>query len=242
MIGHYSISLVMPCRNEASHLESLIMDVPDYYDEILLVSNKSTDDTVSVGKNLEDRIPRLHLIVDDRSADGIGYGYAHMTGIDAATGDIIVCADSDGTYPIDRVPDILHEMSRRRLSFASCTRYPDPSIPHALQLGVRTLNCEIAVLYGFHLHDSLSGMWVFKREVVPQLHLTQGDWNLSPQIKLNAHKYLGKRFGEVKITQKIRLGETKQSYVKTGLHHLFWILSNRFHEPQEIQKPDQEKD
>lgn len=238
MIGHYMVSLVMPCRNEAEHLESLIADVPDFYDEILLVSNCSTDDTVNVGKKIMKSVPRFRLIVDNRSAGGIGYGYAHMTGISAATGDIIVCADSDGTYPIDDASKILREMSRRHLSFASCTRYPDASIPHALQLGVRALNCEIFLLYGFHLHDSLSGMWVFKRSVVPQLHLTEGDWNLSPQIKLNAHKYLGSRFGEVKVSQKIRLGETKQSYLKTGFHHLFWILKNRFSEPRQIQTPD----
>ena len=53
MLGDKTVSLVMPCRNEAEFLECLIDEVPDFFDEIICVSNKSTDDTVEVGLRLE---------------------------------------------------------------------------------------------------------------------------------------------------------------------------------------------
>ena len=53
------------------------------------------DDTVAVAKKL-----KLKALEDNRTIDGIGYGFAHMTGIENATGDIIVGADGDATYPI----------------------------------------------------------------------------------------------------------------------------------------------
>ena len=229
----------MPCRNEATFLTQLINEVPDFYDEIICVSNKSTDDTVKVGSELEKRISKFTLLQDNRTANGIGYGYAHMTGINAAKGDIIVCADSDGTYPIEDVPQVWKTMQSEDIDFVSCTRYPDKSIPFKLQLGVKILNIEIALLYGLRIHDSLSGMWVFKRDIADALCLTEGDWNLSPQIKLNAYKTLGPHFKEVKIVQRVRNGETKQSYFKTGMQHLLWIARNRFIAHKEIQTCDQ---
>lgn len=238
MLGGKTVSLVMPCRNEAEFLECLIDEVPDFFDEIICVSNKSTDDTVEVGLRLEERVPRFKLLQDDRTANGIGYGYAHMTGISAAESEIIVCADSDGTYPIEDVPQLWRAMQAKGIKFASCTRYPDKSIPFKLQLGVKILNIEIAVLYGLKIHDSLSGMWVFTKSIVDSLDLTEGDWNLSPQIKLNAYKALGAHFKELKITQKVRNGETKQNYFETGIKHLLWIAKNRFVKSSSIQQWD----
>ena len=238
MLNGSTVSLVMPCRNEAKHLARMVADIPDFYDEIICVSNKSSDDTVKVGREIERSNPRFEMLVDDRVASGIGYGFAHMTGINKAKSSIIVCADSDGTYPIEDLPRIMGVMKERGLSFASCSRYPDKNIPLKLQLGVKILNFEMFLLYAKVIHDSLSGMWVFERDVVPSLHLTEGDWNLSPQIKLNAHKYLGPRFGEVRIRQGIRFGETKQSYLKTGFGHLKWIFKNRFIQRKGIQPAD----
>ena len=176
MIDGHSVSLVMPCRNESGHLADLIEEIPDFYDEIICVSNKSTDETVQVGRQIEKKNKKFRLLIDNRSAKGIGYGFAHMTGIAAAKNEYIVCADSDGTYPIEVFPQILEQMNVRNLSFVSGSRYPDKEIPPKLQLGVKILNCEIALLYWFRIHDSLSGMWVFRRDIVPELHLTEGDW------------------------------------------------------------------
>lgn len=238
MIANKTVSLVMPCRNESGHLEALIDSLPSFFDEIICVSNCSSDNTVEKGKTIERNNPRFKLLQDDRSAGKIGYGFAHMTGIAAAKSEIIVCADSDDTYPVEDTPAILAEMKHRDLTFASCSRYPDDGIPFKLQLGVRALNIEIMILYGFRIHDSLSGMWVFKRSVVPQLKLTEGDWNLSPQIKINAHKYLRRKYGEVKICQRVRQGETKQNYLRTGMRHMLWILKNRFVARDGLQKTD----
>ena len=218
----------MPCRNEATHIAQLIEQVPSFFDEIIVVSNASTDNTWQTIQDLSANNKRLIPLKDDRTVKGIGYGYAHMTGIAAATSDWIVCLDADGTYPIDDSADVIDWAKRRDKSFVSCNRYPDPSIPAKLQLGVKVLCVEIRLLYGLKLNDSLSGMWVFKRSVVPDLQLTEGDWNLSPQIKIRAWETLGDGFSEYPIRQKIRLGETKQQYFRTGWSHLTWIAKNRF--------------
>lgn len=223
-----SVSLVMPCRNEERHLRQVLAAIPDLFDEVIVVNNRSTDGTWDLLARLAEDDPRIRPMADDRvGGDGIGYGYALMTGIDGATSDWVVCADSDGTYPVGVTPDVIAWCMATGRDFASCSRYPDRGIPPMLRLGVTVLNGEIALLYSLRLADSLSGMWVFRREIVPSLRLSAGDWNLSPQIKLHAWATLGGRFGEYKIRQRDRLGNTKQHYFRTGMSHLLWILRMR---------------
>lgn len=231
MVNNKTISLVLPCRNEGSHLSEVIKRIPNEIDEILIVSNKSTDNTVEIAKQLALNDDRIKVLEDNRTIGGIGYGYAHMTGISQATGDIIMGADGDATYPIHDAPKIADFMLENDYDFISCNRYPlqkDVKIPFKLQLGVNILNWEIRLLYGIKIKDALSGMWFIRKEARDDLKLTMGDWNLSPQIKINAARSKKIRFTEYNIAQEQRLGETKQNYFKTGFNHAVWILKNRF--------------
>jgi len=231
MLKRKRITLCLPCRNEGSHLEEVIRRVPKVVDEIIIISNKSTDDTIKIAQKLAKKEPRLKILEDNRTIDGIGYGFAHMTGITAATGDIIIGADGDATYPIEDIKEIVTYFLKNQLNFMSCNRYPlkkGTKIPFKLRLGVGILNWEIRILYRIPIKDALSGMWVFRKEVREDLKLTMGEWNLSPQIKINAARNKKIGFTEYSIAQHQRLGETKQDYFKTGLSHALWILKNRF--------------
>lgn len=222
----------MPCRNEEAFLSEIVREVPDDYDEIIVVSNASTDRTEEIGREIEKQNKKFKLLIDNRKdSDGIGYGFAHITGITSATGDIIVCADADGTYPIGDIFEIVEYMNKKRIDFVSCNRYPitneDVKISGKLRFGVAVLNIETRILYGFRVKDILSGMWVFRREIVNDLKLTEGGWNLSPQIKINAFQSPSIALSSFHIDQKIRYGETKQDYFKTGFNHFKWIWKNR---------------
>jgi glycosyltransferase involved in cell wall biosynthesis len=194
-------------------------------DEIIVISNKSTDNTVEVAKKLG-----LKVIEENRTIKGIGYGYAHMAGIKAASCDLIVGADGDGTYPVEELPKVIDDLLNRKLDFISCNRYPmlkRTKIPFKLRLGVWLLNTEVRLIYGIKIKDILSGMWVFKRPVRNKLGLSMGDWNLSPQIKINAALNKNIKYSEFSIAQHQRWGESHQKYLKTGLSHAWWIFKNR---------------
>ncbi len=228
MIQKRSITLCLPCRNEGAHLHEIIANVPAYIDQIVVISNASTDDTVEIAKKIGGKVT---VVEDNRKLAGIGYGFAHMTGIQAATGDFIVGADGDGTYPVEDIDKVVRHMLKNKLDFVTCNRYPlqdTTKIPFKLRLGVNMLNWEVRLLYGFKIQDTLSGMWIFRREIADDLKLTMGDWNLSPQIKINAATNPAIHYGEYSIAQHQRLGETKQNYFKTGLRHAIWIFQNRF--------------
>jgi glycosyltransferase involved in cell wall biosynthesis len=226
MYRNKTITLCMPCRNEAENLQAILKQVPEIVDETIIISNKSIDDSVRVARDQGAKV-----IIEDRTTKGIGYGFAHMRGIEAAAGDIIIGADADGSYPLEDIPRIIDTLLDKKLDFISCNRYPLQSgttIPLKLRLGVGLLNLQTRLLYGTKVNDILSGMWVFDARVKDQLHLTMGDWNLSPQIKLNAITSSAIAFEEFAISQHHRLGSTHQNYFKTGWSHAVWILKNRF--------------
>ena len=225
MYKRLKISVVIPCRNEGNHLKKVIKKIPSFIDEVIIVSNCSTDNTVEVARNLG-----VTVYEDNRVKTGIGYGYAHMTGLSKAKGDVIIAMDGDGTYPIEGVSTIIDRLIDHNYDFISCNRYPTlpgTVIPLKLKLGVYLLNIETRLLYGKKIQDILSGMWVLRKGTRRKLNLTEGDWNLSPQIKLNAMLHSEIKFAEHKIVQHHREGETKQDYFTTGLSHALWLLKNR---------------
>ncbi len=84
------VSVVIPTINEARNLEVLLPDMPDVH-EVVLVDAGSTDDTVAVAERLV--TTHLNVIQQTRS----GKGNALVCGMHAATGDIIVTLDADGS-------------------------------------------------------------------------------------------------------------------------------------------------
>jgi glycosyltransferase involved in cell wall biosynthesis len=219
------ITVCLPCRNEAKHLGKVIAKIPKFVDEIIVISNKSSDNTLQKARQYGAK-----ALEDNRTIGGIGYGYAHMTGIENATGDIIVGADGDATYPIEDLGKIIDYLIDKKLDFVACNRYPlqhGTKIPLKLRLGVGILNKEVHILYGLKIQDILSGMWVFRADIRPKLNLSRGDWNLCPQIKLNILSDPSIKFGEYSIGQHGRMGESHQRYFRTGISHATWILKHR---------------
>jgi glycosyltransferase involved in cell wall biosynthesis len=220
-----AVTVYFPCRNEEEHLRDVIAEVPVFVDETIVVSNRSTDGTVDLAKELG-----LTVIEDDRTSGGIGYGYAHMTGLAASSGDLIVGADADGTYPVKELSAVLDHLLDNELDFVSCNRYPVQAgtrIPWRLRAGVRLLNWETRFLFGRRVNDILSGMWVLRAEARDHLQLTAGDWNMSPAIKVQAMRNPAIRFGEFPIVQHRRLGTSHQHYLSTGLSHAGFLLKAR---------------
>jgi glycosyltransferase involved in cell wall biosynthesis len=85
-----TVSLIIPTLNEADNLRHVIPTIPEIIDELIIVDGGSTDGTVEVVKALR---PSARIIVDRRP----GKGTALRRGFEAATGDILVMMDADGS-------------------------------------------------------------------------------------------------------------------------------------------------
>ncbi len=227
MINNKSISLVIPAKNEEKNIKQTIKSAPSYIDEIIVVDNGSTDKTAQVAEKAG-----AVVISEPRKMNGVGYGYAHITGLSKAKGDFVFAADADDTYPLYQIKEIVHFMEKSDTDFVSCSRLPlknKEAISRIRRLGIYVLNIEVMLLYQTPIRDILSGMWGVRKSVIPLLDLRMGDWNLSPEIKISALVSNNIQFAEYPIDHFVREHEpSKQQIFKTGFGHLFYILKRRF--------------
>ena len=225
MINARTVSLIIPARNEATSIAKMLKAVPGFIDEVIVVDNCSSDETAKVAKANGAKV----IVERRKDSRGIGYGYAHISGIRAAKGDIIVAMDADGTYPLNEISHIIGFMAKRDLDFVSGRRFPLKTktvISKIRQFGVWILNTEIRIFYGYPIKDILSGMWVMNRKAVQRLNLQEGGWDLSPEIKIKAIIDRDINFAEYHINHHYRLeNKSKQKIWETGFNHFMYIFA-----------------
>lgn len=223
MIKNKRISLIIPCKNEAHALRAVLKKLPKAIDEVIVIDNNSTDDTIKTAKSFKAKV-----FLEKKNINGIGYGYALQKGIKEASGDILVCMDGDGSYPINKVEKITNYLLKNNLDFISCSRLPfrNPKKMSSIRaFGVNILNLLSFVLFGYKLKDSLTGMWIFKKEVLKKLDLIEGNWNFSLEIKLKAIKSSNLTFKEYAIPYHDRIfDKSKQNLLRTGIMHTVYLF------------------
>jgi len=217
-----SISVVIPCYNEEDGVRHTIDALPDCVDEVIVVDNNSTDRTAEVATELGARV-----VFEKRK----GYGAAYKAGLPAVTKDVTVTLDGDGTYPSEQIPELIDHMVDKGLDFISASRFPLQN-PKAMnfsnKVGNNVLTIAMFLLYGRPVRDSQSGMWVFKSEVYPKLHVTSDGMPLSEEIKIEAIRAHGVKFGEYHVNYHPRVGEVKLEKWRDGFRNLWFLVKKRF--------------
>jgi len=84
-----TVSIIVPARNEAANLAELFDQLPPAY-EVIVVDGGSVDGTAEVARRL---LPSVRIV----EQTGRGKGDAMRAGLFAATGDISVFIDADGS-------------------------------------------------------------------------------------------------------------------------------------------------
>lgn len=214
------ISLVMPCLNEEKGLREVFRDLPVMVDQVVVVDNGSTDNTASVARAFG-----ATVVAEPRR----GYGIAYKTGLRAATGDIVITMDGDGTYPRNFIPILLDVMVEEGYDFISCDRtgHKDKPSNFLRVFGNDVLNLFILVLFFFKIRDSQSGMWVFKRALLARMNLTSNTMAFSEEIKVEAFTLRGVRAKELPIYYKERHGVSKLRIWRDGFYNLFFLFKKR---------------
>ena len=90
-----TVSIIVPARNEAANLVLLLPALPPAY-EVILVDGNSVDGTVEVARRA---LPQIRVV----KQTGKGKGDAMCAGLRAATGDISVFIDADGSNTADEI-------------------------------------------------------------------------------------------------------------------------------------------
>lgn len=221
MHRNLTISVVIPCYNEEDGVRQVLSRMPREVDEFVVVDNNCTDRTAEVARSMGARV------VAEKTP---GYGAAYKAGLKAATQDVVVTLDGDGTYPPEEIPRLVDELVDRGWDFLSASRFPlvNPKAMHFMnRVGNGVLTVAAAVLFFKPIRDSQSGMWVFRRASLEKMTLKSDGMAFSEEIKLEA-LLRGLRFGEGHVPYGERIGEVKLQKWRDGYENLMFLVRKRF--------------
>jgi len=216
------ITVITPCLNEEQGIEKILGGMPEFVDEVIVVDNASTDRTGEVARSRGATVIREEVR---------GYGRSYKKGFAHATGDVIVTLDGDHSYPVDALSYLLEAFHHLEVDFLNASRFPvrDPramSLKH--KIGNLILSLAMSSLFFRWVRDSQSGMWVFRRSILSAMRLESDGMAFSEEIKIEAIRNPGIRFGEISIMYSSRLGEIKLNPWRDGFQNLWFLVKKRF--------------
>ncbi len=225
------INVIIPAYNEADSIGSVIKDIPNIVNEIIVVSNNSTDNTEVNAKNAG-----ASVLKEERK----GYGYACLKGMDYVAKknekpDIIVFLDGDySDYP-EQLSEIVAPIINDDLDFVIGSR-----VKRLRETGSMTMpqifgnwlaTTLMKIMFGAKFSD-LGPFRAIKYDKLLALNMedkTYG-WTVEMQLKALKQKLT---YTEVPVMYRNRIGVSKVSgtvkgAIFAGVKILGWIFKYSF--------------
>ncbi|MDQ1663804.1 MAG: hypothetical protein QOJ68_3784 [Blastococcus sp.] len=229
------VSVIVPTYNEAKNLPHVFSRIPDDVHEVIVVDGHSVDGTVETAQTLR---PDIRIVLQNRK----GKGNAMTCGFAAATGDIVVMLDADGSADPLEIPQFVAALTAGA-DFAKGTRFSDgggsSDITWVRAWGNRRLNGLANLLFGTPYTDLCYGYNAFWRHCLVGLELDPRDgvgggrlWGDGFEIETIINTRVAKaglRIAEVPSFEYARLhGESNLNTWRDGSRVLRALVVERF--------------
>lgn len=223
-----TVSVIIPARNEAANLPHVFSTLPPWVDEIILVDGHSVDDTVAVTRAL---CPQAKVLAQS----GRGKGDALLAGFAAATGDIIVTIDADGSTDGAEMIQFVGVLVAGA-DFAKGSRFSgsggSDDITDIRRCGNRVLNILVNRMFGTRFTDLCYGYNAFWACHLDALDLNCAGFEVETLMNIRAAK-IGLKIHEVASHERCRVfGASNLRAARDGWRILKVILRERFSAPQ----------
>jgi glycosyltransferase involved in cell wall biosynthesis len=218
-----TVSVVIPTLNEAANIAIVMERIPKWVDDIIVVDGHSTDGTCDV---VRESRPDARVIFQD----GTGKGNALNCGFAAATGDIIVMLDADGSTDPAEIPRFIAAL-RTGADYAKGTRFitggGSSDISKTRRIGNRALNIIVNRLWGAKYSDLCYGYNAFWRRHLSKLHIDSSGFEVETLLNIKAHR-ANLAIIEVPSFEGYRLsGTSNLSAFPDGMRVLRTIIAER---------------
>ncbi|RMH69807.1 MAG: glycosyltransferase family 2 protein [Actinomyces sp.] len=222
--GVPKVSVIVPTLNEAENLPIVFGMLPDGLHEVIVVDGRSTDDTIEVAKRLR---PDVKIVLEERP----GKGHALAAGFAAATGDILVMLDADGSADPAEIERYIQPLLEGA-DFAKGSRFlpggGSSDITPLRRLGNAVLCGITNHWFGTSYSDLCYGYNAFWRHCLPAMDVDCAGFEVETLINIRIAK-AGLKIAEVPSFEFDRIhGESNLNAFKDGLRVLRTILKERF--------------
>ncbi|MEB3120235.1 MAG: glycosyltransferase family 2 protein [Snowella sp.] len=221
------LSIIVPCYNEKSTIREVIdavLAAPYDDKEIIVVDDCSKDGTKEV--LLEEIEPLVHQILFHKVNQG--KGAALRTGIQAATGDIVLIQDADLEYDPQEYPNLVEPILRNKADVVYGSRFMGSQPHRVLYFWHSVGNMVLTVLSNMFTNLNLTDMEtcykVFRREIIQGISIQENRFGFEPEITAKIAK-LECRIFEVGISYYGRTyKEGKKIGWKDGIRAIYCII------------------
>ncbi len=194
------VIVVMPAMNAAKTLEETYQAIPqDWVDEVILVDDASSDDTVELARSLN-----VHTIWHPHN---VGYGANQKTCYLQALqrgADAVVMLHPDGQYPPELIPAMVTPILEGRADLVLGSRLARPGMaiengmPRWKYIANRFLTITENQMMGTHLSEAHTGYRAYSRELLLTIPFLRNasDFSFDSEVLMQA-AYFNQRIEEV---------------------------------------------
>ncbi len=226
------ISIVLPCLNEENGLKIILPEIfnvceKNNYDyEIILSNNNSSDKSEYVFTEITENLNIKHKVKIIKETNP-GYGITYLSGFKAATGDIFIMADADGSYDFNHIPNLINKINEGYdlvIGNRFSGNMDKKSMPWLNKfLGNPILSFLVRLFFKTKVKDVHSGMRAIKTEAYKKMNLYTKGMEFASEMIIQASKK-NLKVSEININYRNRIGHSKLKAFRDGWKHLRFIL------------------
>ncbi len=225
------IKVIIPAFNEASSIALVVGDIPDFVDEVIVVSNNSTDATEANAANAG-----ATVLTENRP----GYGYACLKGMEYLAQqnpgpDIIVFLDGDYSDFPEQINELVAPILNDNVDFvvgARVRRFRESGSMTFPQRFGNWLATSLMRLFFNARFTDLGPFRAIKYNKLLQLQMQDKTYGWTVEMQLKALKQ-DLRYMEIPVRYRNRIGVSKVSgtvkgTIFAGIKILGWIFKYSF--------------
>jgi glycosyltransferase involved in cell wall biosynthesis len=223
------LTVLIPVYNEVKTIREIIKRVQAVHlaDEIIVIDDGSTDGTREALLDLDPQ-DSIRVILHPKNK---GKGAAIVSGIQHASGDVILIQDADLEYDPRDYPDLLNPLNEHIADVVYGSRFlgaPRRPILFWNMVANKMLTFVTNILYNNILTDMETGYKVFRLEVVKDMKLRARRFDFEPEFTAKILKQKARIF-EVPITFNPRdYDEGKKIKMKDAFIAMWTLIKYRF--------------
>lgn len=193
------ISVFFPCYNDSKSIKKMVEDAfltlkkisSDF--EVIVIDDKSEDNSKEVLLKLTKKYPKLKLIFHEKNQ---GYGGALKSGFKTASKDLIFYTDGDGQYDVKELPILLMLMTEN-IDFVNGIKMTRHDYTYRIIIG-NFYSFVMRWIFLLPIYDVDCDFRLIRKDLIQKINLESNSGSICVEL-VKKSKKIGAKFRQVSV-------------------------------------------